>query len=38
MPVIQILIFRGTGGVHNSDDPYYGEPALVRAGHVVSLV
>ena len=34
MPVIQILIYRGTGGVYNSDDPYYGEPALVRAGHV----
>jgi len=34
MPVIQILIYRGTGGVYNSDDPYYEEPALVRAGHV----
>ena len=34
MPIIQVLIFRGTGGVYNEDHPYYGEPALVRAGHV----
>ncbi len=34
MPIIQVLIFRGTGGVYNSQHPYYNEPALVRAGHV----
>lgn len=34
MPIIRVLIFRGTGGVYNPDHPYYGEPALVRAGHV----
>lgn len=34
MPIIQILIFRGTGGVYNKDHPFYSEPALVRAGHV----
>ncbi len=34
MPVIQILIFRGTGGVLNKNRSYYGEPALVRVGHV----
>lgn len=34
MPIIRVLIFRGTGGVYNSAHPYYGEPALVRAGHV----
>lgn len=34
MPIIQILIFRGTGGVYNEDHPFYSEPALVRAGHV----
>lgn len=34
MPIIQVLIFRGTGGVQNKDHPYYGEQALVRAGHV----
>lgn len=34
MPVIQVLIFRGTGGVFNVDHPYHDEPALVRAGHV----
>jgi hypothetical protein len=34
MPLVQVLIFRGTGGVLNKDHPYYNEPALVRAGHV----
>lgn len=34
MPIIQVLIFRGTGGVRNKNHPHYGEPALVRAGHV----
>ncbi|MEO1290486.1 MAG: hypothetical protein AAFV93_22310 [Chloroflexota bacterium] len=34
MPIITVLIFRGTGGVFNVEHPYYGEPALVRAGHV----
>ncbi len=34
MPVIQVVIFRGTGGVYNTDHPYHSEPALVRAGHV----
>lgn len=34
MPIIQVLIFRGTGGVYNEEHPYHGEPALVRAGHV----
>lgn len=34
MPLIQILVFRGTGGVFNADHPYYAEPALVRAGYV----
>ena len=34
MPIIRVLIFRGTGGVYNPDHPYHGEPALVRAGHV----
>ncbi|MDQ7027138.1 MAG: hypothetical protein Q9P44_16455 [Anaerolineae bacterium] len=34
MPIIRILIFRGTGGVYNPDHPHHGEPALVRAGHV----
>ena len=34
MPVIQVLVFRGTGGVYNAEHPYYSEPALVRAGHV----
>lgn len=34
MPIIQVLIFRGTGGVLNKEHPYYTEPALVRAGHV----
>lgn len=34
MPTIQVLIFRGTGGVYNEDSPHYHEPALVRAGHV----
>lgn len=33
MPIIRILIFRGTGGVYNEDHPHYNEPALVRAGH-----
>lgn len=34
MPIIRVLIFRGTGGVYNPDHPYHSEPALVRAGHV----
>jgi hypothetical protein len=34
VPTIQVLIFRGTGGVYNEDSPHYHEPALVRAGHV----
>ncbi len=34
MPVIQVLIFRGTGGVLNKNSPHYNEPALVKAGHV----
>jgi len=34
VPIIRVLIFRGTGGVYNPDHSYYGEPALVRAGHV----
>lgn len=34
MAIIRILIFRGTGGVYNSEHPYHDEPALVRAGHV----
>lgn len=34
MPIIQVLIFRGTGGVYTLNHPYYHEPALVRAGHV----
>lgn len=34
MPIIQVLIFRGTGGVYTEDHQYYSEPALVRAGHV----
>lgn len=34
MPIIRVLIFRGTGGVYNPAHPYHGEPALVHAGHV----
>ncbi|MEM9953108.1 MAG: hypothetical protein AAF846_16005 [Chloroflexota bacterium] len=34
MPIVQVLVFRGTGGVYNTEHPYYSEPALVRAGHV----
>ncbi|MEO1167060.1 MAG: hypothetical protein AAFV98_24985, partial [Chloroflexota bacterium] len=34
MPIIQVLIFRGTGGVYNTEHPFHDEPALVRAGHV----
>lgn len=34
MPIIRVLIFRGTGGIYNPDHPYYAEPALVRAGHL----
>lgn len=34
MPTIRVLIFRGTGGVTKQDHPAYGEPGLVRAGHV----
>lgn len=34
MPIVQVLIFRGTGGVYNANHPYHDEPALVRAGHV----
>lgn len=32
--IIEVLIFRGTGGVRNKSHPYYDEPALVKAGHV----
>jgi len=34
MTIIKVLIFRGTGGVSNKAHRYYGELALVRAGHV----
>lgn len=34
MPIIDVLIFRGTGGVRNKNHPYYDETALVKAGHV----
>lgn len=34
MPIIEVLIFRGTGGVLNQAHPYHDEAALVRAGHV----
>jgi hypothetical protein len=34
MPIIEVLIFRGTGGVTKKDHPSYHELALVRAGHV----
>ena len=34
MPIINVLIFRGTGGVFNVSHPYHNEPPLVRAGHV----
>lgn len=34
MPIVQVVIFRGTGGVYRTDSTYYSEPALVRAGHV----
>lgn len=34
MTIVKVLIFRGTGGVSNKAHPYYGELALVRAGHV----
>lgn len=34
MPIIQVLIFRGTGGVYNTDHPHFNKPALVCAGHV----
>jgi len=34
MPIINVLIFRGTGGVLNQDHQHYNEPALVKAGHV----
>lgn len=35
MPIIQLVAFRGTGGVINRNSPYFGqEPGLVRAGHV----
>lgn len=34
MAIVKVLIFRGTGGVSNKSHPYYGELALVRAGHV----
>ncbi|MCI0714026.1 MAG: hypothetical protein L0154_27975 [Chloroflexi bacterium] len=37
MPIIQILIFRGTGGVLNKAHPHYSEAVLVRAGHVGML-
>lgn len=35
MPIIQIVAFRGTGGVIDPGHPYFGQEAgLVRAGHV----
>jgi hypothetical protein len=34
MPTLFIVGFRGTGGVTNEKHPRFGEPALVRAGHV----
>ncbi|QPC83514.1 hypothetical protein G4Y79_03780 [Phototrophicus methaneseepsis] len=34
MPILQVVIFQGTGGVYNMAHEYYGESALVRAGHV----
>lgn len=34
MPIVRVLIFRGTGGVLNKDHPYHDEAPLVRAGHV----
>lgn len=35
MPIIQIVAFRGTGGVIDKTKPWYGkEMGLVRAGHV----
>ncbi len=35
MPVIQLLAFRGTGGILNQNSPYFeSEPGLIRAGHV----
>lgn len=35
MPIIQIVAFRGTGGVIDPDHPYFQQEAgLVRAGHV----
>lgn len=34
MPRLDVLIYRGTGGVRNKTHPYHDEPALVRAGHV----
>lgn len=37
MPINRVLIFRGTGGVYNTNHPYHDEPALVRAGHVKVL-
>ena len=34
MPIIEVLILRGTGGVFNPEHPHHSESALVRAGHV----
>ena len=34
MPVIQIVAFRGAGGLFNEDHTHYKEPGLIRAGHV----
>ena len=34
MSIIQVVIFRGTGGVYNPHHPHHKEAALVRAGHV----
>ncbi len=34
MPTIQIVAFRGTGGLVNADHKYHREPAMVRAGHI----
>lgn len=34
MPTIQLVAFRGVGGVFNDDHPLHSESALIRAGHV----
>ena len=38
MPIIQLVAFRGAGGVINRNSPYFErEPGLIRAGHVGML-